>query len=271
VYLRLRKTSLVDYPGEIAAVFFFPGCNLRCPWCQNRELVLGNSPEGSPGGNPDFFISREAAFAHIQKRRAVLGGVVLSGGEPALCGELPALVRRIKDLGLKVKLDTNGMAPGILAGLLGEEDTRPDYIALDLKVSPGRYGELLPRRAGPAAGTEWPDNAGGPEKPGDALKESAALIRASGIPHEFRTLVFPNGFFTGRDIADLAPLAAGSPWYFRPFRPGNCLDPAWDALDETKPEETEALARTARERGARAFAPGTVLPATQPALRADAK
>jgi pyruvate formate lyase activating enzyme len=258
VYIHLRKTSLVDYPGEIAAVFFFPGCNLRCPWCQNRELSRGGPRNKSPG----FFVGREAAFAHIQKRRAVLGGVVLSGGEPTLYGELPLLIRRIKDLGLKVKLDTNGMAPGVLAGLLGAEETRPDYIALDLKVSPGRYGELLPSPERSAAGTECSpkgegrNRAGGLEEPGDALKQSAALIRASGIPHEFRSLVFPNGFFTGHDVADLAPLAAGSPWYFRPFRPGNCLDPAWDDLDETKPEQTGALARMARERGCRVFAPG---------------
>ncbi|MDR2102454.1 MAG: radical SAM protein, partial [Treponema sp.] len=140
MYIHLRKTSLVDYPGEVAAVFFFPGCNLRCPWCQNRELLPGGcSPER---GEPGFFINREAALAHIKKRRAVLGGVVLSGGEPTLSGELPALIRRIKDLGLKVKLDTNGMAPEVLAGLFGDEKTRPDYIALDLKLSPRRYGEL---------------------------------------------------------------------------------------------------------------------------------
>ncbi|MDR3139795.1 MAG: anaerobic ribonucleoside-triphosphate reductase activating protein [Treponema sp.] len=252
--IHLRKTSLVDYPGEIAAVFFFPGCNLRCPWCQNRELLPGGSP---PEGEPGFFINREAAFARIQKRRAVLGGVVLSGGEPTLAGGLAPLIRRIKDLGLKVKLDTNGMAPKVLAGLLGDEKTRPDYIALDLKLSPRRYGELLPPQG--ASGSAGPDAAGEPgdrnniralEKPGEALKKSAALIRVSGVPHEFRTLVFPNGFFTKDDIAGLIPLAAGSPWYFRPFRPGNCLDPVWNNEEETKPEQIEALTRIARAGGA---------------------
>jgi pyruvate formate lyase activating enzyme len=175
---------------------------------------------------------------------------------------LPALIRRIKDLGLRVKLDTNGMAPQVLGGLLGDRATRPDYIALDLKLSPRRYGALLPvpGMSGPAAAaTDAAGKAGtgnlgrALEEPGEALKKSAALVRSSAIPHEFRTLVFPNGFFTPADIADLAPLAADSPWYFRPFRPGNCLDPAWDELGETKPEQTGALTRIARALGGRAL------------------
>ena len=222
-----RKTSLVDFPGLISAVIFFPGCNLRCPWCHNRELVLANSGAGS--------IALEKALAHIEKRRRVLKGVVLSGGEPTLFAGLGAVIRRIKSFGLKVKLDTNGLLPGVLHNLFEAEETRPDYIAMDLKTDPERYGELLPENDPKAA------------HPGTALRQSAALIRASGIAHEFRSLALPSKalpsktlsnkvlhtalpepYFGPQARAALAPLAGDSPWHIRPFVPGNCLDPAWD-------------------------------------------
>jgi pyruvate formate lyase activating enzyme len=209
VKIALRKTSLVDYPGKVAAVFFFFGCNLRCPWCHNRELVLG-------GGNADP-VSLEEGMAHITKRRSLLGGVVLSGGEPTLYGELPELIRKIKSVGLAVKLDTNGMNPLMLETLFQQEETRPDYVAMDLKLAPSRYGELLPPSSGTAAEAE------------KALKESAALVCSSGIAHEFRSLALPAGFFGPADIEALSPLAGGSLWHIRPFKPGNCLESAWDA------------------------------------------
>jgi pyruvate formate lyase activating enzyme len=221
VRIYLRKTSLVDYPGKVAAALFLPGCDLRCPWCHNGDLL----EDGEDG------LSLEDALGHIEKRRPVLGGVVLSGGEPALYPGLPALIRRIKALGLPVKLDTNGMNPGVLEALLADETARPGYIALDLKLSPSRYGAVL-RAPGPA-----------PEK---SLEKSAALIRDSGIPHEFRTLILPPGFITGDDVAALAPLTDGAPWYFRPFRPGNCLDPSWNSLEPAGKETAETLIRRAR-------------------------
>jgi pyruvate formate lyase activating enzyme len=240
VRVYLRKTSLLDYPGKVAAVLFFPGCNLRCPWCQNRDLVIPGTGEG--------LIPLEEALGVLEKRRPLLGGVVLSGGEPGLYAGLPDLVRRLKDRGFPVKLDTNGTIPGVLEKLLAREESRPGYIALDLKLSPARYGELLPGprdRKGPGA-----------EDPGAALEESAALIRASGIPHEFRTLCFPNALVTEADVAALAPLLDDAPWYFRPFRPGGCLDPAWNALPEPGRDAAEALAALARKLGRRGICPG---------------
>jgi pyruvate formate lyase activating enzyme len=224
----LRKTSLVDYPGKVAAALFFSGCNLRCPWCQNRELVL-------PGLLTGGAVTAEDALKHILKRRSVLGGVVLSGGEPTVQSGLDEIIRRIKDLGLPVKLDTNGMNSGALETLFSRNETRPDYIALDLKLPPERYGELTPR--------------GNADAPGDALVKSAALIRSSGIDHEFRSLVLPSPYLTPEEIPAMAALVDGAPWYFRAFRPGNCLDPAWDSLDAPGSEATAALARKAREAG----------------------
>jgi len=171
----------------------------------------------------------------------MLGGVVLSGGEPCLYEELPELVREIRKLRLPVKLDTNGLFPGMLGKLMQAEDTRPSYIALDLKIAPRRYGELLP-----ACGAEIAHN------PGAALAQAAALIRESGISREYRTLVLPGGYITENDIEALAPLADGAPWYFRPFRAGNCLDPAWNGLEEPASKaraRAEALAQKARDLG----------------------
>jgi pyruvate formate lyase activating enzyme len=222
----LRKTSLVDYPGKVAGVIFLPGCNLRCPWCQNRELVLG---KGIDGGKP---ISLDDALAHIARRKKVLGGVVLSGGEPVLYPRLGTIISRIHDLGLTVKLDTNGMKARALYELCKTEPTKPDFIALDLKLAPERYTELLP------------DN----NTPG-MLAESAEFIRSSGIAHEYRSLALPNNYFSVKDVEALCPLTDDSPWYFRPFVPGNCLDKAWDDLEKSTPNATALLAHRARELG----------------------
>jgi pyruvate formate lyase activating enzyme len=223
-----RKTSLVDYPGKVAAALFFRGCNLRCPWCQNRELALATDA-------PDHeLVLLDEVLRHIEKRRAVLGGVVLSGGEPTLYHDLAALVAHIKALGLPVKLDTNGMAPQVLETLFRQRETTPDYIALDLKLAPARYATL------------------GPENAAARLKESAALIHAAGVAHEFRSLALPADFFTDNDIQALAPLVDDAPWVFRLFQPGNCLDPAWNEFPAAPEEAGTALAKTAGQLGKRA-------------------
>jgi len=228
VRIVFRKTSLVDYPPLVSAVLFFPGCNLRCPWCHNRELVLGSlsGPAGAPAAELNF-TGLDAALVHIEKRKKVLGGVVISGGEPTLYPGLGEYIISIKNLGLKLKLDTNGMRPDILEALFAVPRTRPDYIAMDLKLAPERYGELLPPAAG-AGPAGNPRRAGADCPAGEALRRSAALLRSSGIAHEFRSLDLPGGYFTESDRAALAELAGDSPWKIRPFIPGNCIDPAWN-------------------------------------------
>jgi pyruvate formate lyase activating enzyme len=233
-----RKTSLVDYPALVSAVIFFYGCNLRCPWCHNRELVtdwkkpekgFSNPGTNAPADTGDGCTDLEKALAHIEKRRNVLGGVVLSGGEPALFPGLPELVMRIKALGLRVKIDTNGMRPDILEKIFSVRETRPDYIAMDLKLAPERYTELLPRTMSGAAVEESASAPEGAEvDPGARIRRSAELIRASGIAHEFRSLSLPEAWFGQSDLDALSSLAGSSPWHIRPFVPGNCLDPAWD-------------------------------------------
>jgi pyruvate formate lyase activating enzyme len=129
------------------------------------------------------------------------------------------------------------MNPGVLESLFCREETRPDYIALDLKLPPERYGELAPQNM--------------PGEAGAALKESAAALRFSGINHEFRTLALPGSCLAPEEISAMAVLVDGAPWYFRTFRPGNCLNPVWDSLAAPGPEAAAALARKARESGKR--------------------
>ena len=230
-------------------MFFFPGCNLRCPWCHNRELITGEAKG---------LVNLEDALAHVRKRRGILGGVVLSGGEPCLWEELPDVIAKIKSLPLPVKLDTNGMYPAMLEKLFSREETCPDYIALDLKIAPGRYAEFVntSHRGTEAQGEEKERG----EEQGKNLIKSAAVIRESGISHEYRTLALPGRYIGAADIEALVPLADNAPWYFRPFVGGNCLDPAWDAMEEPAEEahaRLEALAEKARELGKRACVPAS--------------
>jgi len=230
-------------------VFFFSGCNLRCPWCHNRELVTGEAQD---------LTGIDEGLAHLRKRREVLGGVVLSGGEPCLWKGLPDLIAEIKTIPLPVKLDTNGMFPAMLEKLFSREETRPDYIALDLKLAPARYAELVSpsqeEKNKPRRTRSYTEGHGGRqgEDPGNNLIKSAALIRKSGITHEYRTLALPGGYISEKDIEALAPLVDNAPWYFRPFAGGNCLATAWDDMEEPAEEartRLEVLAEKARELG----------------------
>ena len=226
-------------------MLFFPACNLRCPWCHNRELVLGEDPDSK---RAEDLVEIEEALAHLRKRRSVLGGAVLSGGEPCVWEGLPELIGEIRkiarpddDAAFPVKLDTNGTNPAMLEKLLAREETKPDYIALDLKIAPRRYAEL-------SAGGKNSTSSGLAE----ALIKSAKLIRESGITHEYRTLALPGAFITEKDIEELAPLTDDSPWYIRAFRGGNCLDPAWNGMEETEAVAkalSESLVKKAQELG----------------------
>jgi pyruvate formate lyase activating enzyme len=230
VPVALRKTSLVDFPGKTAAVIFFPFCNLRCPWCHNGALI-------TQSGGGQTLIPLSEALALIEKRRKVLGGVVLSGGEPTLYSKLPELIVYIKDLGLSVKVDTNGTNPDMIKEILTPDQWCIDYIALDLKIHPRRCAQLEifapPQRNGECSIIE-------------RLIESAALIRESGIPCEMRSLALPAGQFTQADIKGLALLAGAAPWHIRAFRPGNCLDPAWNDYPPTSDAELAVLVEAAR-------------------------
>lgn len=208
--LGLLKTSLIDFPGEVAAVLFTFGCNLRCPYCHNPTLVSGPPPED--------FLPRKQIIRFLKKRRSVLGGVCIAGGEPLLHSDLGQLITEIQALGLKVKLDTNGTFPDRLSEL------KVDYIAIDLKTSLDKYGLLT--------GTD----ADG--KPLSDLRRIVERVRTSirwtiesGIPHEIRTTVVPQ-IVSENDIAPMSDLVRGaSLWVLAGFRPGVVLDPEYRDID----------------------------------------
>src|SRR5574344_526886 len=117
-----QKLTLLDFPENIACILFTKGCNLKCPFCHNAPLVLGKSREG--------LISQEEIFEYLKKRKGILDGVVISGGEPLIQKDIRNFITKIKDLGYKVKLDTNGTNPKMLNDLI--DDNLLDYVAMDI-------------------------------------------------------------------------------------------------------------------------------------------
>ena len=194
--LGLQKTTLVDYPGRVACTLFTAGCNLACPYCHNPELLRGKPPAS--------FLPLSTILEFLAKRRKLISGVCVSGGEPLLHRDLPRLIERIHSMGFSVKVDTNGLLPGRIAAL------RADYIAMDLKTAPARYPAL-----------------GGDSGSAEAIRDSMRIIRSLGIPYEFRTTMAPR-------IVDQAALAEiqslldpADRWVQNRFRPGRNLDPAF--------------------------------------------
>lgn len=128
----LQKVTLLDFPGKVACAVFLTGCNLRCPYCHNPELVLPRN-----NGKP---VSENELFEFLFSRKGKLDGVCITGGEPTLYPSLPDLIRRIREMGFLVKLDSNGTLPEMLEHLLREELL--DYVAIDIKNAPSRYAEI---------------------------------------------------------------------------------------------------------------------------------
>ena len=191
--------SLCDYPGHVAAVVFTRGCNFRCPFCHNGHLLDGEGAPEDPAA--DGVLARLASLA------ARLQGVVVTGGEPTLQPELADFLRRVRDLRLAIKLDTNGSRPEVLEALFAARLL--DFVAMDLKAPWPRYPEL--------AGT--PCDVG-------ALRRSVALIAGSGLPHQFRTTRVPP-LLSDADCAVIArQVPPGSPHVFQAFQPGHALDPS---------------------------------------------
>ncbi len=186
----LQKTTLIDFPGLVAATVFTAGCNLACPWCHNGPLV-------APGA--DGTLEEEDLFAFLQKRAKVLDGVVISGGEPTLQPDLESLILRIRGLGLKVKLDTNGTRPEILERLLKKNIL--DYVALDIKAVPERYEAV----------------AGCPVS-ASKLTKSIELLRCQAPDFEFRLTLVP-GLHRLEDMAPYGRFLKKGPLYLQNFRP----------------------------------------------------
>lgn len=214
----LQKTTLLDYPSKVAATIFTGGCNFRCPFCHNASLVTHVDAKE--------FISEEEVLAFLSKRRGILDGICITGGEPLLQKDIADFCRRVKALELLIKLDTNGSRPKELEALISEGLI--DYIAMDIKNSK----ELYARTCGIE---EFP-----PE-----VEESVAIIMSAGIPYEFRTTVVRE-LHTADSISSLCQWISGAQRYFlQGFTDsGDLISEGFSAYSA---EEMAALLSIARE------------------------
>ena len=181
-----NKTTLLDYPGCVAATIFLGGCNFRCPFCHNGDLVLKS-------GQMTGYEEKEV-LAFLKKRRNVLEGVCITGGEPTLHAELPEFISKIKELGYLVKLDTNGSNPEMLKSLVKEKLI--DYVAMDVKAPLTKYEKAC----GVAVDVE-------------KIKQSVEFLKQGEIPYEFRTTVVKE-LHTGEDILEIGRYLRGASKYF---------------------------------------------------------
>ena len=182
----LQKTTLLDFPSKVACTVFTGGCNFRCPFCHNASLVL------NPDIAPDFDI--EEFFAYIKKRKNILDGVCITGGEPLLHKDIIQFMERIREIGLLIKLDTNGSNPKLLSEII--ERGLVDYIAMDIKNSKEKYAKTCGLVAFP-----------------QGVSESIDIIMSFGVDYEFRTTVVDE-LHTVQDIETLAEEIKGAKRYF---------------------------------------------------------
>jgi pyruvate formate lyase activating enzyme len=190
---------LIDYPGKVAAAIFTQGCNFRCGFCHNADLI----PRSEASNNKSQIPEKEV-LEFLGKRVGKLDGVVITGGEPTIQPDLPDFIKKVKELGFLVKLDTNGSSPSVLSSLLS--DGLLDYVAMDIKNSPNRYQETC--------GQNFNEN----------ITKSIKLIMASGVEYEFRTTVLP-AFHDQESIEELARYIKGAKRYtLQGFRSGNVYD-----------------------------------------------
>jgi len=183
----LQKLTLLDFPGRTACTVFTGGCDFRCPFCQNGSLVL--RPESQPS------MPEEEFFAYLEKRRGLLDGVCVTGGEPTLRPDLLDFLKKIRDKGYAVKLDTNGSRPDVLRAAI--EGGLAGFAAMDIKTSLPRYPEVC--------GVPGYDTA--------PVRESAALLMEGRIPFEFRTTVVRE-LHRAEDFESIGEWLAGAPRYF---------------------------------------------------------
>jgi len=212
----LEKFSLIDYPEHLSAIVFTKGCNFRCQFCYNPMLVWpenelvklentlnsngaedGRSREESDEADQVF--DEDGLFSFLRERVGKLDAVVVTGGEPTLHADLPEFLKKIKDLGYKVKVDTNGTNPAMIEKILAENLV--DYLAMDIKGAPQKY-----------------DLVTGVQPTIEMVARSVQVLMNSGLPYEFRTTVVPE-LVDLADIAEIGKMITGAEkWYLQKFR-----------------------------------------------------
>lgn len=205
----IQKCTTIDYPEHLSCIVFTPGCNMRCKFCHNPEFVLPEKIKQIK----DSFIPEQIFFSFLKSRKNLLEAVVITGGEPTLMADLVDFIKKIKNLGFKVKLDSNGQRPEVLKKLL--DNNLVDYIAMDVKASLEHYNALT----GKFVRT-------------DKIKESIKLLNNQKnsknkykINYEFRTTMI-KGIHNKQEMLNIGKLIKGADQlHLQTFRPGNTLDP----------------------------------------------
>jgi len=159
-----QKLTLLDFPGKVSCIIFTQGCNFKCPYCQNSGLI---------GHENEYLIPEEEIFSYLKKRQGILDGIVISGGEPTVQKDLDQFMRKVKELGYQIKLDTNGSNPDLIKKLLDEELV--DYVAMDIKNVLSEYKDVT-----------------GVKVLEEKIKKSIKILQKSNIDHEFRTTIIKN-------------------------------------------------------------------------------
>jgi pyruvate formate lyase activating enzyme len=214
-----EKISLIDYPGKLSAIVFTYGCNLKCEYCHNPELVIEPL-------NEFRLLDKDKILRYLGERKGKLDAVVITGGEPLLYKDLKLFVKKIKALGYLVKLDTNGLLPNrlqeyIKLGLL-------DYISMDIKYSPNDYIQYT----GEDAFTN--------------VKETIKIIMSSGLEYEFRT-TYVKGIHGLNSSKEIAQMIEGAQLYFiQNFRSGKTINPALSAANSFTETELKKLKNGAK-------------------------
>lgn len=203
-----NKTTLLDYPGRVACTIFLGGCNFRCPFCQNGALVV------EPGTQPEY--SQEEILAFLKKRKGILDGVCISGGEPTLAPELPEFLGRIRELGYDVKLDTNGSRPSVVKNLAAADLI--NKVAMDIKACPSNYHVLT-----------------GVHADLDGIRETAGWLLEGHLDYEFRTTVVKE-LHSEKDFQEISRWLSGAKaYYLQAYRDSDgVLMPGFSACSEKK-------------------------------------
>lgn len=217
----IQKLTLLDYPGVVACTVFTAGCNFRCPFCHNAMLVL-------PEQIDDECLTDDEVFGFLKKRRGVLDGVAVTGGEPLLHADMPEFLARVKELGYKIKLDTNGLNPELLSEIV--KNKLVDRVAMDIKNAPEEYARTIGLKSFDIAPVE----------------RSKEMLLRGDIDYEFRTTVV-KGIHTKESLIGAAKWIEGAKeYYLQQFKDsGNLILP--DGLSAYDEKQMHALADAVRD------------------------
>ena len=211
-----QKTSLIDYPGKVSSVIFTSNCNFYCPFCHNPDLI---KPQLKL-----YEIPEKDILNYLKKRKKIIDGLVITGGEPTIQPDLVSFIEKVKKEGFFVKLDTNGTNPEVLKKLFKKKLL--DYVAMDIKSSEDKYQQATRTKVDVKK-----------------IKESIELIKKSGIDYEFRATIVPT-LHTKKEIEGIGKLMNNvNKFYVQQFRPVRTLDPEFENIIPYDDESLKSFAR----------------------------